>query len=277
MNQEEISFIVESRFKEINKLLRKILNEFDRCDIYDFRLEVKKLTAFLRMAYINEEEHGEAKAVIPKLLKIFTGYVGVIQNIQLQIHRLFQYITAYMADRPDEYLKLLNDEKKYWQDEAFNLMEDNNFDEVKDEIIKRLPRKIDAAQIRKITQANVKDLAGAIIDLHNEAHIHVVRKILQDFSYLSEYLNPEPVLPESISKPEDLQAIISKLEEFKNICAGLEFMQPEYLDKIHDEKEKNLLAVFQKSLLVKKNDAWQKIVEQLQVLSKEISGEEIIF
>jgi hypothetical protein len=213
----------------------------------------------------------EEKAVIPRLLKIFTGYLGVIQNIQLQIHRLFQYVTTYMADQPDEYLKLLNNEKKYWQDEAVNLMEDNNFDEVKGEIMKRLPRKIDGAQITRFAHAKLTGLAAAMVDLHNEVHLRSIRKTLQAFLYLREYVNIQSALPESIAKQEDLETIISTLEEFKNTCAGLNFLQPEYVDNIRDEKEKNLLSVFQKSLVAMKNELRKKIAQELQGLSNEIS------
>jgi hypothetical protein len=274
MNHNDISAIIEDRFKEINKLLRKILKEFNHLDIDEFMLEVRKLKAFLRMAYINEEEEAQ-KTVIPRLLKIFTGYVGVIQSIQLQIHRIFQYITTYMADQPDQYLKLLNIEKKYWQDEALSLMEDKNFKEVKDQILKRMPRKIHALQITDFSRSRLQSLAG-INDLHNEAQIDAAGSILRDFLYLSEYINVESVFPGATLSKDGLQTIVLALEEFKNICAGLELMQPEYLDKISDEKEKNLLSVFQKSLLAKKNDVRKKIAQELNVLSKAIYQREII-
>lgn len=273
MNHNDISAIIEDRFKEINKSRRNIL-KFNHRDIDEFMLEVRKLRAFLHLAYINEEEEAQ-KAVIPHLLKIFTGYVGIIQNIQLQIHRLFQYITSYMADQPDEYLKLLNIEKKYWQDEAVSLMEDNNFDEVKDEIMKRIPRKIHTLQITNFSRSRVQSLA-AINDLHNEAQIHAVRSILRDLLYLWDYINVESVSPAAILSKDRLQAIVLPLEEFKNICSGLELIHPEYLDKIHNEKEKNLLCVFQKFLLTKKNNVRKKIEQELNVLSKDIYQREII-
>jgi len=268
MNHKDMSAVIEDKLKEINRLLPKILKEFNHRNIDEFMLEVRKLTAFLRMAYLNEEEESQ-KAVIPPLLKIFTRYVRVIQNIQLQEHRTFQYITTYMADQPYEYLKLLNMKKKYWQGEAASLMEDNNFDRVKDEVIKRMPRKIHASQIRKFSLSHLQNLA-AINALHHETQIHAALSILRDLLYLWDYLNVESLFWGAILSKDGLQTIVQALEEFKNICCGLELMQPEYLAKIHDEKEKNLLSVFQKSLLARKNDIREKIRQELNVLSKEI-------
>ena len=68
MKQKEIIEIVEHRFKTIHKLDYKIIKEFDANDIHDFRVEVKKLRAFLRLANIKKEVDGP---LIPKLLKHF--------------------------------------------------------------------------------------------------------------------------------------------------------------------------------------------------------------
>src|SRR4051794_37076234 len=139
MKEKEINEIIEERFKIIDKLSHKIVKEFDADDIHDFRVEVKKLRAFLRLLDIKNEDN---EPVIPSLLKTFYGYIGIVRNIQLYQHDLFKYITAHNINKPEEYLKLLSNEETYWKKQAEALMADNNFQDVKEKIIKGLPGKL---------------------------------------------------------------------------------------------------------------------------------------
>ena len=89
MKGKAIIEIAEERFKTIHKLFHQIIKEFNVDDIHDFRVEVKKLRAFLRLLDSEKEIEGP---LIPKLLKTFYGYIGIIRNIQLHKHNLFKYI-----------------------------------------------------------------------------------------------------------------------------------------------------------------------------------------
>src|SRR6516162_822833 len=102
MKGKEINEIIEDKFKTLSKLSQKITRKFD---IHDFRVEVKKLRAFLRLLDIKKRND---EPIIPKLLKTFYGYIGIIRNIQLYKHSLFKYITDHNIDKPEKYLTLLN-------------------------------------------------------------------------------------------------------------------------------------------------------------------------
>ena len=229
MRQTEMIEIVENAFKAINKLSHEILREFNSDDIHEFRVEVKSLRAFLRIIHMNNEDE---KSVIPKLLKTFYGYIGIIQNVQLQKHRLFEYITKYKADKPHTYTDILDKEKTYWQGDAVALMEDNNFNSVKEEIIKQLPGKIEAAQIKKFVEAKLNALTVSVDNLQDEVNIHTTRKILKDLLYTWNYMTNKSIFPKAIGNEEKLKSITDKLEDFRNICIELEFMQPEYIDRV---------------------------------------------
>ena len=109
MKEKEIVGVVKDSFKTINKLSHKIIKEFTADDIHDFRVEVKKMRAFLRL--LDTEKEME-RPLIPKLLKTFYGYIGIIRNIQLHRHHLFKYISDYKIEKPKEYLMILDAETK---------------------------------------------------------------------------------------------------------------------------------------------------------------------
>jgi CHAD domain-containing protein len=273
MKQKEIAETVEGTFKKINKLLHKIIKEFNAGDIHDFREQVKRLRAFLRMVYMDDKDE---KPVLPGPLKTFYGYIGIIRNIKLQKHRLFEYIEKYNAGKPHQYTDILDKEKNYWQQQANTLMETGNFDEAKKEVVKQLPQKVDKAQIKTFVERKLKTLATRVNHFKDEAEIHPVWKILRNILYIWHYIPDKSLLPEVISREEDLKSITDVLENFMDISAALAFMRPEYIDKIRDENERKILYEFQNSLLYEKAQLWDEILHTFNVLYDQLYHMEII-
>jgi CHAD domain-containing protein len=237
MKQKEIEGIIESRSKRIDKLFPKIIKEFDAGEIHKFRIQVKKLRAFLRLAKTEKNVEG---ALLPKLLKAFYRYVGIIRNIQLHTHALSEYITNHEIEKPSMYFKILDREENHWKKEAQALMEDNNFDDVREKILKQLTRKLRKSSLKKFAKEKPKELKKQLEDLKNDNDIHKARKILKDILYTLDYIKEHAELPEVFSKNK-LKPVTSLLGDFRDKCIELEFLQTEYLHKVKDENELHIL------------------------------------
>jgi CHAD domain-containing protein len=265
MKEKEIIKIVEDRFKTINKLQHKIIKKFDADDVHDFRVEVKKLRAFLRL--LDAEKEME-RPLIPKLLKTFYGYVGIIRNIQLHRHNIFKYITDYKIHEPKVYIQILDEERSYWEKEAIELMADNNFKDNEDKILKQLPDKLDKSTAKKFLEKKLDELKEQLNNVKNDNAVHTVRKILKDILYMRGFI-PHNDLPKSISKEEDLKLFTTQLGDFRDRCIQLEFLSDEYLNKVSDEKEKHTLEKIKEQFLREK----QIMVEQLSSIFKNLLKE----
>jgi CHAD domain-containing protein len=265
MKEKRIIKIVEDRFKAINKLQHKIIKKFDADDVHDFRVEVKKLRAFLRL--LDAEKEME-KPLIPRLLKTFYGYVGIIRNIQLHRHNIFKYITDYKIEEPKAYIQILDDEKSYWEKEAVELMADNSFKDSEDKIVKQLPRKLEKSTAKKFLEKNLGELKEQLNNVKDDNAIHTVRKILKDILYTLDFINHDD-LPKSISKEEDLKLLTTQLGNFRDKCIQLEFLSDEYLNKVLDEKERHMLLKMKEQFLREK----QIMVEQLSPILKNMREE----
>ncbi|MEO8711477.1 MAG: CHAD domain-containing protein [Parafilimonas sp.] len=263
MKEKQIVEIVEDRFKTINKLYHKIIKEFDKDDIHNFRIEVKKLRAFLRLLDIKKEIDGP---LIPKTLKTFYGYIGIIRNIQLHRHSLFKYITDYKTEKPEAYLKILDDEKAYWQKDAKALMEDSNFDEAENKIIKSLPGKLEKLTIKNFAESKLDELKKQLEDLKDDVAIHTTRKILKDIFYNYDYIKKYVDLPETISKKDNLKLLTAQLGDLRDKTIQLEFLSDEYTGKIKDENEKATLLKVKDEFEYEK----QMMLHQLQYRFNEL-------
>jgi len=264
MKEKEIIKIVKDRFKTINKLPHKIIRDFDTDDIHDFRVEIKKLRAFLRLLDTEKEIEGP---LIPRLLKTFYGYVGIIRNIQLHRHSIFKYITDYKIEEPKEYIQILDEEKSYWEKEAAELMIDNSFKDNEDEILKQLPQKLEKSTIKKFVEKKLDELKEQLNNIKDDNAIHTVRKILKDILYNRDFINHDD-LPKPISKEEDLKLLTTQLGDFRDKCIQLEFLSDEYLNKVLDENEKHILLKMKEQLLREK----QIMIEQFSPIFKNIQS-----
>jgi CHAD domain-containing protein len=248
MEYKEMIEIVEEMLRDINKLSHKILKEFRGEYIHSFRVRVKKLRALLRL--LNTEREMD-KPLIPKLLKTFYGYAGIIRNLQMNRHNLLKFATDNAIDLPKHYLKTIEDEKKYWEMRASDLMADNNFKESREEIFKNLPDKPGKTTIRNFIEKESEKLKEQLRKTKNESAIHIVRKVLQDILYNWNYINQD--IPKTILKVENLQQLTMQLEDFRDKCIQLEFLSDEYLvDRIKDKNEKNSLQHLKVQLLSEK-------------------------
>jgi len=267
MKKKEITEVVEDSFKILEKLRQRILKEFDADDIHDFRVEVKKLRAFLRLVNI-EKDDGEP--VIPKLLKTFYGYIGIVRNVHLFRHDLFKYVTDHAVEKPEAFLQLIENEEYYWKKEANELMEDNNFLDVKEKILEALPGKLEKTRIKKFMEGKLAELKELLEDDYDDHTMHGIRKIFKDVLYTWDYLKDDADLPKSMSGKDKLKSLTSALGAFMDKSFELGFLQPSYLNKINADNEKLLLLNLYKDWDVEKNTVKQKFVGSLTSLKKQL-------
>lgn len=269
MKGEEIVTIVEKSFRTLDKLCHKMLKEFDAQDIHDFRVEVKKIRAFLRLLAIKKEED---EPLIPKLLKTFYGYIGTVRNIQLSESSLSKYAKAHSVEIPAGYLKLLDDEKNYWKKEVGRLMEDNSFHDIKKKIIKELPNDLEKSSIKKFVNDKLADLEKYLKDLNNDNALHNIRKALKDLLYTRNYIEDHIGLPVVISDKRKLKSITTVLGNFIDESMRLKLLRSVYLGKIKDENDEILLVQIERKWNSEKLESKQKLQRRLRSLQKQLSA-----
>ena len=272
MKKKEIVDVVEDRFKTLEKLRHKILEEFDADDIHDFRVEVKKLRAFLRLVNIKKKED---EPTIPKLLKTFYGYIGIVRNIHLLRHHLFKHIADHSGEKPGAFLKLMRSDEDFWKKEAIELMTDNNFTDVKEKILKALPGKLEKPRIEKFIENKLADLKKLLEDIRDDNQMHSIRKILKDILYTWRFIKRYADLPEVISGEDKLKSLTSALGDFMDRSFQIEFLQPSYLDKIKSKKEKSLLLNLEKQWHNEKDKLKEEFTPILNSLKEQIHSMEM--
>src|SRR6185312_16329853 len=261
MKKEEIEEFVEDNFKKISKHFHKAIDNFETKDISDFRSEIKKLKVFLHL--INMESCDGLSYRITKRMKTIYGYLGVIQNFQLQLKKTNEYVKKSSGNIPVHYVTMLERELEFWKKTSKDFMDaDYDFFNDKKEIIATLPDKLTKKSIHKFIHYTLYELQ--VISGHSDDYsLDNARKFMEDIYY--NYVFIKPFITEQQTNLFDEKAISECLKlfsDFRDKCGALILLQTFGIDEL-DEPEKQLLKEMENDWLHEKKELKNQLSAKL--------------
>ena len=160
--------------------------------------------------------------------------------------------------------------QNYREKNVRELMKDNNFDKTEKSILKDIPEKLEKSTVKKFIEKKLDELKIHLANAGDDITIHTIRKILKDILYTWSYIKHHADLPAAISKEEDLKLLTSQLGDFRDKCIQLEFLQPEYLDKIKNENEKNMMIQIREQFRREKQIIIQELTYSFSELCEQL-------
>jgi CHAD domain-containing protein len=240
------------------------MNGYDPETIHVFRVEYKKLRAFLRM--ISFERNGQVN-ISRKIKKIY-HLSGAIRDLQLQILRVTE--AAEMGSiMPAEYLKLLKKKTR----------------KLESQLTKKYPRKIAAGKVIKepvhirksftpemfvsYIKRNTANINAIIIEGNfRDEDIHSIRKILKDtFFNLCVFDNMKRgqlfIVTTVNDEKKSIDKVLHDLGEFQDKCTAIQLLGPYWLKHI-DEQEKEILKSIMKQWTDEKSSFKTSLINELK-------------
>lgn len=263
--KKEPGHIIYYYFKRLNKNARVIERDFSEEAIHLFRVDVKKLRAFLRMLRLEAEDPGELK-FSPEFKKMYS-LTGKIRDRQLLLKRLAK-INNKKDNRLDKTISLFEQELEELIKKKEEILSKKEFAEIEEKIEKHLPSKADDALIKKfflqksgvikeiISKADYKDL-----QLHN------LRKNIKDIIYIISIFRDDLKNPLSflfwdkaeLKLAEDLSHILGL---FNDTYIALSFLKPADIKK-GDTVEKEFLLLLRRQWLAEKLKLKKEILNKI--------------
>jgi CHAD domain-containing protein len=220
MKQKEMRLVIGKRFKKIDRLYRKIINGFDMELIHEFRTEVKKLRAFLRL--INVEIGDNNRLRISKKIKTFYGYAGTIRNLQLQTESINLYIGKPEYTVIEAYVEYLDNIIGKWKQHAIEFTATkSNFYTRRKKILKQLPKKFSNSSAKKFLRNKQGELMCLMMELPDDDVLHSIRKVLKDILYNWPFIKQYGKLPGSFSKKQEIKLFTDLLGLFLDKRIGI--------------------------------------------------------
>lgn len=266
MNREQIKHITNTQYRKIKKHIKKTGEDFDRETIHQFRVEYKKLRAFLRM--LGAQDGDEREITVSKTLKKAYTISGSVRDLQLQQGRITG-ATKEEQKKPQAYLTLLQKEIDSLKPELSEIILENPVNDSKKKTDAALPDEFSLGGFKNFVQHKWAAVHAIIQSGHfSDDNVHLVRKNLKDLFYnLKLYSGVEhEILSVSILKGKDEKYFVQLLEElgsFQDKCTAIALLRTYWLTSLNTYNHQ-LLERIKKNWIKDKLSMKQLLVKKLK-------------
>ncbi|HTM92933.1 MAG TPA: CHAD domain-containing protein [Flavisolibacter sp.] len=272
MKKELIIDAYKTRFKKLSNFYQKVPEEFDMDDIHHFRVEMKKLRAFIRLTNLTTPDQQKK---IPKELKRFYNTCGNIRNLQLQQQRITNLASDLLMEAPDLYLQYLRDEEKLAKKKAHELAENISLKQFEKDLIDSSTGLIQ--EIKKVFVQRNKQRLSILFTLpfyYDEA-LHDIRKVVKDLMYNYKYVDQEinVELPPDLASLKNMETLTTSLGDFHDLCIALFLLSPMYLNQIPGLIDNELLSEFRSQLELRKEAMKKEIIQLFAPVKQQFEKE----
>jgi CHAD domain-containing protein len=201
-------------------------------------------------------------------MKTIYGYLGIIQNFQLQLKKTNEYVKESLNNIPVSYVSMLEKELDYWKKLSKDFI-DASYDFSNDEkdILATLPDKLSSKSIKKFIDYTLYELKTMSGRLDEDEALDNARKYIEDLYYNYSFISPfitqqQANLLNGRSMEESLK-LFGDLRDRNVALALLKFCASEELD----ESEKKLLKEMENEWMNEKKVLKNKLIVTLEAMN----------
>lgn len=263
MRSQKILHIYERGIEKIQEHYSSVLRDFEKDKNHNFRVEIKKLRAFIRLMSLSQSG---AKSKIPKLIKKCYHLVGEIRNLQLHKERVNTLCKKLFVDKPAFYIQCLREEERTKKKKTRQAADKISFKDFKNQITNDVPEEVSPENKNDFVKNSISRLARLLaLPVYYDETFHTIRKIIKDLLYNYDYLDEQisRLVPSPLNDRDFMESITGTLGNFLDLSLALFFLSPLYLDQIDQEKEKQILNELQEHFGLRKNNVENELVQLL--------------
>ncbi|MEO8406415.1 MAG: CHAD domain-containing protein [Chitinophagaceae bacterium] len=178
MNEIISRNIIRMQFERLNMSYTRMLKNFGAEDIHRFRVDIKRIRAFIRLQNTNTVTPIE----IPEKLKRVYDRVGVLRNLQLYRRSIKK--SAGVESVSGHERKKVNNKLKKIKKHLKEILSVELVKKAYRKIDKKISRNINETDVFVFYKNNMNSIANALTIVPAEdEHLHLIRKNLKDIIY----------------------------------------------------------------------------------------------
>ena len=276
MKQQTVISILKKRCRNLQRHYQDLLEEFAVEAIHDFRLEVKKLRAFLRM--LNSGADSKTGLRITRKLRAFYGAVGAVRCLQLQKELVCRFCNDTGNTAPANYLSILHSKKTGAEMKVRELAMHFRPEVYRVRLLKAVSgRKFTGVAATFAAQKTQAVFAGLSAVPFLDEDLHGVRKILKDLLYDWYWIAPflsGAMDGQVLTRPHCVK-LTDKLGDFQDMCTALAMLTPAWCGTVTELTEKKVLAAFTQHCTDRKEALRVEVLFSLRQLLNGRAGTEV--
>ncbi|MCK7557189.1 CHAD domain-containing protein [Chitinophaga sedimenti] len=232
-------------------------SDLDRHTVHQFRVEYKKLRAFLRMLSANESIEVSGK------LRRAYRIAGRIRDFQLHMAGSGKS-TDDGDDKPAAYLKALRREIHKEKAALIKILSTNPLDKSQAKTDHMLPGSFTMEEYQRYTEGKQRKINAILRSAKfNNQNLHVIRKILKDLVYNSDTCASAFPGKASFTMGAVFSSLLDDLGIFQDQCSSIKFMKGRLVRALRC-KDKRKMAVVKRHLLRSRKRLKYAIIKKLR-------------
>jgi CHAD domain-containing protein len=253
MEENAIRKIIRLRFRRLRKCYSRMEKAFGMEVIHHFRVEVKKLRAFLR---ILSAEKGCNKIKIPRQLKDVYKNAGLVRDLQLHIRNIEN--EGNSSGIPLSHLQQLKRKLAVAKRKLKNVMKPEVLPDAQKKIEKKVAGNLEDLVVENFVQTKTTTILKAISrKTIGDKDLHTVRKYLKDILYIAkifetELLQPFPFRNWDKEKENYFIGLADELGKFQDSCVSLIHLKEDLQTNVSDEEKGLISSISRKQQRVKR-------------------------
>jgi CHAD domain-containing protein len=266
MKKSKLVHIIEKHCCSLQKQQQLLMRGYDIEASHDFRVEIKKLRAFLRM--LNHKNGLKNGLQISKHLRLFYRSVGELRSLQLQQEMVQTICKELHYPEPAEYLSLLHNKEIKAQKKIRENAKATSLHNLGHRLKNSLPQTFTDKDVRHYVEEKRVQLQGFLtVLLLADETLHSIRKLLKDLLYV--WLWVEAVLldmlPGSAGRKAYCLQLTDELGTFQDYCTALTFFHPNLTNQLSLEEQERVQSI-QQEFIRRKELQKRSIMETLLTL-----------
>lgn len=276
MKSDDIVEVYKLRFRKIKRHYESLLQDFKAGEIHHFRVEVKKLRAFIRLLNAGYTAH---QLKLPQEIKSFYRMAGLLRNLQLYSAYISSLCEELSIARPLLYLQSLQEEEKTLQLAMAQVAENLSWKDFHDELIDTAPAHLTGKTIKAFVRAEKAKLEELFsLPVYYEDVLHSIRKILKDLMYNSKYIASALAvsLPNELRSLKSIEPLTIGLGDLFDLYGVLNLLNSEKVATIADSNELAILEDLKQRVQVRKDEKKEQVIDSLTPIKEGIVGDVVV-
>ena len=237
MNKEDLQRIVFRYLKKIRKYIKQIQPDFDEELIHQFRVNYKKLRAFLR---ILSAANNNRNTGLSRKIKRAYHIAGSIRDLKLQKKRVLNATKGHYR-RPLEYTSLIQRKVRNFEKELLPILSKKPLRKSRKKIMTILPRSYHPADYARFSEQKYRAFKTMLLGNISDNQMHSVRKILKDLFFSNRNIGKWTGWrsePWKIKSDTNLNNLLEELGDFQDRRTAISLLTADWISMLTARERK---------------------------------------
>ncbi len=266
VKKEKWQKAIDYRFSKTEHVLHKLTLDCTVENIHDFRVEIKKLKALLRLFSFSIRETSACK--FPKPLNKVYKSLGSLREWQIQKQSITKAAGEMHYVEPIVYKLKIDRRTDACRRRVIELIGKlPDLKKNRDQIKNNCPERLSPESISSFIKTKMHAIQDTLLSGdYNDESMHDMRKKLKDVQYILSAAKKEEETNKHSARLKSVQSVSGYLGDFHDLCIALLMLKKE-LKMLHKEtSEKKLLRKIRDNWYAEKVKLRQQTIQSTQAL-----------